>query len=150
MKNIKCFCEWYAKLHDGQMPPRGNHCASDGSANCGTGRSGFTIDPYGHLLPCVAFRRSAGNVLEMETIEKVWRGSPVLREVRDLSVEAKRRLDSREDARYMTGFCLGVAETQTGDPLAIYPQMEVNSKAVRRGYRLLQIGGSSDAQRESA
>ena len=142
--------EWYAALHNGQLPPRGNHCASDGTANCGTGRSGFTIDPYGNLLPCVAFRRKAANMLEVDDLASLWRKSPVLNEVRSLSVEARKRLDERDDAGYITGFCLGVAETQTGDPLASYPQLEVNARAVRRSYELLQIGGATDQGRKSA
>jgi MoaA/NifB/PqqE/SkfB family radical SAM enzyme len=142
--------DWYPKLHDGQLPPRGNHCESDGSANCGTGRAGFTIDPYGNLLPCVAFRRKAGNVLEIEDFKAVWFGSPVLQEVRDLSVEAKRRVETHPDGQYFMGFCLGVAENQTGDPLAMYPQAEVNAKAVRRHYELLQIGKGAAAKPESA
>lgn len=135
----KYWGEWYQQLHRGQLPPRANHCASDGNANCGTARGGFTVDPYGNVLPCVAFRRSAGNLLETENLKELWSQSPELREVRDLAVEARRRLDKHENGQYFT-FCLGVAETQTGDPLAIYPQAEINAKAVRRHYELLQIG----------
>jgi MoaA/NifB/PqqE/SkfB family radical SAM enzyme len=143
--------EWYTRLHDGEDPPRGNHCASDGhAANCGTARSGFTIDPYGNLLPCVAFRREAGNVLEMDDLGQVWHGSPVLNEVRELAVQATERLSKLENGPFFTGFCLGVAETQTGDPLGVYPQAEVNAKAVRRNYELLQIGGGSGKGRKSA
>lgn len=137
--------EWYQKLHDGYLPPRANHCASDGSANCGTARAGFTIDPYGNILPCVAFRRKAGNILEIDDLATVWRGSPVLQEVRDLAVAARERLDEHPDGQYFV-FCLGVAELQTGDPLGVYPQAEVNAKAVRRHYELLQIGDGSAGQ----
>jgi MoaA/NifB/PqqE/SkfB family radical SAM enzyme len=134
--------EWYSELHDGQKPPRANHCASDGSANCGTGRAGFTIDPYGNILPCVAFRRKVANILEVDDLRPLWDSSPVLNEVRDLSVQARQVLDARPqgDGQYFT-FCLGVAELQTGSPLGIYPQAEINAKAVRRNYELLQIGG---------
>lgn len=144
----KYWGEWYAELHDGQKPPRANHCAADGNANCGTGRSGFTIDPYGNILPCVAFRRKAGNILEVDDFGELWNRSPVLNEVRDLSVEAREKLDKHEDGAFFT-FCLGVAEVQEGDPLAMYPQAELNAKAVRRSYELLQIGGS-DADQKSA
>lgn len=138
----KYWGEWYLDLHDGKLPPRGNHCASDGaSANCGTARSGFTIDPYGNILPCVALRRPAGNILEVEGLEDVWGKSPVLEEVRDVAVEARRRLNQHENAAYFQ-FCPGVAEKQLGDPLALYPQAEINAKAVRRSYDLLQIGES--------
>jgi MoaA/NifB/PqqE/SkfB family radical SAM enzyme len=140
----KYWGEWYAELHRGKLPPRANHCAADGAAaNCGTGRSGFTLDPYGNILPCVAFRRKVANILEIESLEEVWRRSPVLDEVRDLAVEARRRLDEHENGPYFT-FCLGVAETQLGDPLAIYPQADLNARAVRRAYTLLQIGPPVD------
>ena len=135
----KYWGEDYIKLHRGKLPPRANHCAADGAeANCGTGRSGFTIDPYGNILPCVAFRRKIANILEIDSLEEIWHSSPVLQEVRDLSVEARTRLNGHSNGRYFT-FCLGVAETQLGDPLAIYPQAEINAGAVKRAYELLQI-----------
>lgn len=135
--------EWYLQLHNGKLPPRGNHCASDkAEANCGTGRSGFTIDPYGNLLPCVAFRRPIANIKNLDSLQEIWGTSPVLNEVRDLAVVARRKLNEREDGRYIQ-FCLGVAEKQVGDPLGVYPQAEINAGAVRRSYELLQIGNRS-------
>jgi len=144
----KYWGEWYSELHRGETPPRANHCAGDTQANCGTARGGFTIDPYGNILPCVALRRSAGNILEIEDLGEVWRTSPVLNEVRNLAVKARERLDEQPDGAYFQ-FCMGVAEAQTGDPLRIYPQAEINAKAVRRNYELLQIG-ESGARRNSA
>jgi MoaA/NifB/PqqE/SkfB family radical SAM enzyme len=136
----KYWGEWYLDLHHGKLPPKKNHCGSEGSeANCGTGRSGFTLDPYGNVLPCVAFRRKAGNILEVERFEDIWSHSPVLDEVRELAVEATRRIRKHENGSYVN-FCLGVAENQTGDPLGFYPQVEINSKSIRRAYELLQIG----------
>lgn len=135
----KYWSEYYPKLHRGKLPPRANHCAPKGSeAVCGTGRSGFTLDPYGNILPCVALRRPVANILRIESLQDVWGNSPVLAEVRGLSVEARDRLNDHELGPYFQ-FCLGVAETQGGDPLAMYPQAEVNAKAVRRTYELLQI-----------
>jgi MoaA/NifB/PqqE/SkfB family radical SAM enzyme len=136
----KYWGEWYLDLHHGRLPPRTNHCASDGAeANCGTGRSGFTIDPYGNILPCVAFRRAVANILEIESLSALWGSSPVLKEVRDLAVDARRKLNGLENGQYFQ-FCLGVAEKQVGDPLGIYPQAEINANAVKRSYELLQIG----------
>jgi MoaA/NifB/PqqE/SkfB family radical SAM enzyme len=147
----KYWGEWYSELNDGQQPPRANHCAADSTANCGTGRAGFTIDPYGNILPCVAFRRKAGNILEIDDLASLWQTSPVLNEVRDLSVRARVQLDARAegDGKYFT-FCLGVAENQTGDPLGIYPQAALNAQAVRRNYELLQIGQSGNGKATSA
>jgi len=134
----KYWGEWFHELTGGSKPPRANHCASGSESNCGTAVGGFTIDPYGHVLPCVALRRSAGNILEMDDLVEVWHKSPVLNEVRDLAVQARTKLDGHEDGEFFT-FCLGVAETQTGDPLGMYPQAEINAKSVRRNYELLQI-----------
>ncbi len=144
----KYWAEDFPKLHHGQLPPRANHCAPEGTeASCGTGRSGFTIDPYGNILPCVAFRRKVANILEIESLQQVWGDSPVLKEVRDLSIRAQDKLKKLPDGEFYT-FCLGVAETQLGDPLAIYPQVEINAKAVKRAYRLLRIG--DPGERKSA
>lgn len=136
------WAEDYIKLHRGKLPPRANHCAAEGSeANCGTGRSGFTVDPYGNILPCVAFRRKVGNILEVERLADVWETSPALLEVRDLAVRARDVLNKHELGPYVQ-FCLGVAETQTGDPLALYEQAAVNAKSIKRAYDLIQIGDS--------
>jgi mycofactocin biosynthetic radical S-adenosylmethionine protein MftC len=136
----KYWGEWYLDLHHGRLPPRTNHCASDGAeANCGTGRSGFTIDPYGNILPCVAFRRAVANILDIESLSAIWGTSPVLKEVRELAVGARRKLNGLENGQYVQ-FCLGVAEKQVGDPLGIYPQADINANAVKRAYDLLQIG----------
>ncbi len=136
----KYWGEWYLDLHHGRLPPRTNHCAADGAeANCGTGRSGFTIDPYGNILPCVAFRRPVANILEIENFGVIWGQSPVLKEVRQLAVDARRKLNGLDNGQYFQ-FCLGVAEKQVGDPLGIYPQADINANAVKRAYELLQIG----------
>lgn len=134
----KYWAEHYAKLHGGRLPPRTNHCAGGGEANCGTGRSGFTVDPYGNILPCVAFRRQVANILEIESLGEVWKSSEVLTEVRDLAVEARTRLDERPDGAFFQ-FCLGVAETQLGDPLAVYPQAEINAGAIKKVYEVIRI-----------
>ncbi len=140
----KYWGEWYLDLHHGKLPPKKNHCASDGAeANCGTGRSGFTVDPYGNILPCVAFRRSVANIKNLTSLNEIWGTSPVLAEVRKLAVDARTNLNKHEDGQYFSGFCLGVAEKQVGDPLGLYPQAEINAKAVRRAYELLQIGEPS-------
>lgn len=144
----KYWGEYYADLHYGKLPPRANHCAADGAeANCGTGRSGFTIDPYGNILPCVAFRRPVANILKIESLGAIWNTSPVLNEVRDLAVQARTRLNQHENGAYFT-FCLGVAEKQMGDPLALYPQADINARAVRQAYDQLQA--EADGERKTA
>jgi MoaA/NifB/PqqE/SkfB family radical SAM enzyme len=130
---LKYWGEWYRELHRGQPPSIPEGCAAEGYVSCGTGRAGFTVDPYGNILPCVALRRKVANILEIDSIADIWNSSPVLQEVRDLTRRARINVDKHENAKYFT-FCLGVADTQTGDPLAIYPQAELNARAIRRCY----------------
>ena len=89
-------------------------------------------------------------MLEIDDLADVWQTSPVLREVRELAMEATERIAQHPDGKFFPGFCLGVAETQTGDPLGVYPQIEVNAKAVRRNFELLQIGGEPGEDLKSA
>ena len=86
-------------------------------------------------------RRSAGNILEIEDLQQLWTHSPVLNEVRDLSRQVQVNLDERKDGQYFM-FCMGVAETQTGDPLKMYQQAEVNARGIEQHYQLLQIEDS--------
>jgi radical SAM protein with 4Fe4S-binding SPASM domain len=133
----KYWGEWYSELNRRPGPPTQNHCSSEDYAACGAGRAGFTIDPYGNVLPCVSLRRKVANILEIESLKEVWEASPVLSEVRDLSVSAKKMMNQHENAKYLT-FCMGTAEAQTGNPLALYPQAEINAAGIKRHYEQLQ------------
>jgi radical SAM protein with 4Fe4S-binding SPASM domain len=98
------------------------------NANCGTGRSTLAIDPYGNIYPCVQWRRSAGNIMEVEDLRALWLHSPVLEEVRRIAMEIpKTTLKSCESGEFCS-FCPGVAEVQTGDPRNIYPQVRMTSQ----------------------
>jgi radical SAM protein with 4Fe4S-binding SPASM domain len=141
----KYWGEWYAELHNGELPPQSNHCAGDELANCGTGRSGFTVDPYGNLYPCVALRKKVLNLMEIDDFQKSWEESPVLKETRDMAVAARKKLDKHPDGKYFI-FCPGTARLQTGDELGLYPQAELNAKAIRRYYDLLEIKDATGAK----
>ncbi len=96
-------------------------------ANCGTGRSTIALDPYGNIYPCVQWRRSAGNITEIEDLRSLWQHSPVLNEVRRIAMEIpKTTLKTCESGEFCS-FCPGVAEVQTGDPRNIYPQIKMNA-----------------------
>ena len=91
-------------------------------ANCGTGRTSFTIDPYGNIFPCVQWRRKVANIKEVESLSAIWKNSEVLQEVRAIAEEIpKTTLANHESGGYCT-FCPGVAELQTGSPFKMYPQ----------------------------
>jgi len=81
-------------------------------------------------------REALPTTFQIESLKEVWDASPVLSEVRELSISARKMMDEHENAKYLT-FCMGTAETQTGNPLALYPQAEINAAGVRRHYEKL-------------
>jgi len=116
----------YADVTHEEAPMPRNDTAVE--ANCGTGRSTIALDPYGNIYPCVQWRRSAGNITEVEDLRSLWLHSPVLNEVRRIAVEIpKTTLKTCESGEFCS-FCPGVAEVQTGDPRNIYPQIKMNAE----------------------
>ena len=104
-----------------------------GEAICGTGRSSLAIDPYGNIYPCVQLRRKAGTIKELKTLRDMWKSSPVLIEVRQKAVEVAEKLKVEKNGG-QCGFCMGVAELQTGDLTAIYPQVAQNAQHRAKAY----------------
>jgi MoaA/NifB/PqqE/SkfB family radical SAM enzyme len=88
--------------------------------HCGAGSAGLAIDPYGNVYPCVQWRRPVGN-LHQQGLREIWRGSDGLREVRDLNVQARERMEAQGPRAALLNFCPGMAASLTGDPLEIYP-----------------------------
>lgn len=100
--------------------------------HCGAGSAGIAVDPYGNVYPCVQWRRPVGNLHE-QSIREIWAGSAGLREIRELTVQAKEVVDAQGLAGPLLNFCPGLAETRTGDPLRVYPD------AVRRAEVLGEV-----------
>lgn len=88
--------------------------------NCGAGSSTLTIDPYGNVLPCVQWRRPVGNVRQ-RSLREIWNGSAALDEAREISSRAHHMVEAQGSAGRRMGFCMGLAELASGDPLATYP-----------------------------
>jgi mycofactocin biosynthetic radical S-adenosylmethionine protein MftC len=88
--------------------------------HCGAGSAGIAVDPYGNVYPCVQWRRPVGN-LHRQRIGEIWRESAGLREVRELTVEAKRLVDGYGPGGAFLNFCPGTAAAAAGDPLRMYP-----------------------------
>lgn len=122
----------YAHARNEDVPkPR---CDAPGGAVCGTGRSSLAIDPYGNIYPCVQWRRKVANIKEIASLGEIWRTSKVLNEVRQTAIEiAQVTLKETKDGQF-THFCAGVADVQTGDPKAIYPQIAKNAEFRRKAY----------------
>jgi MoaA/NifB/PqqE/SkfB family radical SAM enzyme len=112
---------------DGQEPAQAGAAATDEpevaaapQKHCGAGSSALAIDPFGNVYPCVQWRRAAGN-LHNRRVTEIWRSSPVLGEIRDLTQQVHQKLSQLgADSGRRMAFCPGSAELHTGDPLAIY------------------------------
>jgi MoaA/NifB/PqqE/SkfB family radical SAM enzyme len=89
--------------------------------HCGAGSAGVAIDPYGNVYPCVQWRRPVGN-LHGQSLREIWATSAGLREVRELTVQAKKVVDAHGPAGALLSFCPGAAAMRSGDPLEIYPE----------------------------
>ncbi len=119
-----------------ELVPKPRHDAP-GEAVCGTGRSSLAIDPYGNIYPCVQWRRSAGNIKQLDSLKNIWFTSPVLIEVRQKAVEMATKLREMHQSGGSGGFCnfcLGVADLQTGDSTSYYPQAAKNAEFRLKAY----------------
>ncbi len=83
--------------------------------HCGSGSSGLAIDPFGNVYPCVALRRSLGN-LHQQSVAQIWRGNPVLEEVRSRMQDVAREVDALGKEGKNLHFCPGQVHVAGGDP----------------------------------
>lgn len=90
----------------------------DPERHCGAGASGIAIDPFGNVYPCVQWRRAIGNVHE-SSLQGIWRANGRLAEIRKLTVEAKGVVSRHESEAPLVGFCPGIAQMLTGNPLSV-------------------------------
>jgi len=88
--------------------------------HCGAGSAGVAVDPYGNVYPCVQWRRAVGN-LHQQSIGEIWTTSAGLRQVRELTTQAKGLVESYGPAGALMSFCPGSAVVRDGDPLRVYP-----------------------------
>lgn len=82
---------------------------------CNSGRNIITIDPYGEVFPCVQVRMPAGN-LRQQPLRAIWRESPVLRRIRELTW-VQFPVCSTCELREFCVHCPGVALAEDGDLL---------------------------------
>lgn len=96
---------------------------------CGAGISSSTIDPFGEVFPCVAWRVSLGNIWD-NSLKKIWR-SKKLKEIIDVNKKAKER---KKLVQILEGefFCPGIALAQYKNPLTIYPEAVKIAKIRKR------------------
>lgn len=109
---------------------------------CEAGQNSLSIDPYGTVTPCNAFRYEVGNV-RRRSIAAIWNGSRRLKKWRAMT---KRDLKDCQGCLYRARccFCPGVAQKLSGDMLQKYGeacrqarlQCALEGRAVPAGYSL--------------
>ncbi len=118
--------------------------------NCGVGRTAITIDPYGDIFPCVAWRRPIANILEVEDLNALWQGragtNQTLDYVRKVAEEVPRTTLIHHPEGAFASFCPAAAEKETGDPYAFYEASRVSGLTKLEAFEACQRGG--DAAKE--
>lgn len=96
---------------------------------CGAGISSLTIDPFGEVFPCVAWRDSLGNLWD-DSLKSIWK-SKKTKEIININKEAEKR---KKLVQILEGelFCPGIALAQYKNPLTIYPEAVKISKIRKR------------------
>ena len=119
-------------------------------ANCGTGRTGFTIDPYGNIYPCVQWRRKIANIREVQSLAEIWYASDVLHQVRQIAMEIPKTTLRQSESGSFCNFCPGVAELQTGNPFQMYPQAEHVAGARKEAWEQAEAKATGEAEASAA
>lgn len=101
--------------------------------NCGTGRTSITLDPYGDIFPCVAWRRSLGNILEVDELLDLWHGksgtlNANLAYVRKVASEVPRATLAGRAEGGFASFCPAAAEKETGSAYSYYDAARVSGE----------------------
>ena len=108
---------------------------------CGVGRVVAAVDPYGEIFPCVAWRRSVGNIREIDDLATVWADSEKKNEsltlVRRAADEAPKMLAQHADGGF-AAFCPASAEKETGHPLAYYDGAKSSAATKMEAFRRLE------------
>lgn len=92
--------------------------AFDADVHCGAGVTTLTIDPVGNVLPCVQWRRPVGNV-HSTSIERIWRESTELAEIRSENAGARDLLRRLEPDEKPENYCPGEAYMLAGRASAV-------------------------------
>lgn len=98
--------------------------------NCGAGTGSITVDPYGDVLPCVAWRKPIGNLWET-TIKILWESSEELSRIREWNRRAELFRQEHLDDIGDLVFCPGRAMQECGTPIALYDDIIKLGKALR-------------------
>jgi MoaA/NifB/PqqE/SkfB family radical SAM enzyme len=111
-------------------------------ANCNTGRTSMTLDPYGDIFPCVAWRRVVANILEVEDLLALWQGragqNETLDYVRKAALEIPKKTLKGSPEGAFAAFCPGAAERETGSAYSFYQTAKLSGLVRLKAYEILQ------------
>jgi radical SAM protein with 4Fe4S-binding SPASM domain len=108
--------------------PDASEVADPESPVCGAGRVAVALSPTGDVRPCNALREVAGNIRN-SALSELWE-SPAMRRARSWTNADRSGCRDCGDAAYCF-FCPGLAEAETGDPLAPSPTLCREARARR-------------------
>lgn len=98
--------------------------------NCGAGTGSLTVDPYGDVLPCVAWRRPLGSLWNL-SVREIWEGSDLLSGIRVENEKARKFKEKHDDIIQGLLFCPGRAEREKGNPLTSYEDLVTMGNALK-------------------
>lgn len=141
------------EVNEGKRAPMKPKVVEKMGANCNTGRTSMTIDPYGDIFPCVAWRRVVANILEVDDLLALWQGragrNETLEYVRAAAYAVPRQTLSTAPEGAFASFCPGAAERETGNAFAFYGAARLSGLVRLQAYQALQTAASSDDELEN-
>ncbi len=122
--------------------------------NCGTGRTTLTIDPYGFIYPCVAWRRAIANILDVADLDALWQGrsggtNETLAYVRRVADEVPRATLVPHEEGAFASFCPAVAEKETGNPYSFYGAARVSGMTRLAAYNRIRATETAEKKEPS-
>lgn len=102
----------------------------DGEKICGSGASTLAVDPFGNVLPCVQWRKSAGSLHDL-SIREIHESSELLRKVREITRQAGGMMRQQWPGLGGLGYCPALSGVLAGDPLGQHPQSTRLMRAVQ-------------------
>lgn len=112
-----------------------------GEPICGTGSAHVVIDPFGNVLPCVAWRKPLGNVRE-RPLEEIWLYGPEARGVRQQARDAVDTVYSNPAGDF--AFLCLARVNQAADPKSEIEKAFSEAAVKKQAYeKLVAAGGAA-------
>lgn len=82
---------------------------------CSCGKNGLSVDPFGNVYPCNAYKVKLGN-LHTDSMKTIWDSNQKLREIRQITMrDVSPKCAQCENIAYCP-VCIGFAEQEQGQP----------------------------------